>query len=149
MPIMRSFLQKTQILISRYVQIMLVLLAFALMVVSSYLFVSDIERRNLREKVKDAISYTEANIKADMLEPETILAGISETIRTMILRGDDIQMVREYILHINNYVQSNEENRLRGVIGFFGFFEAYGGKFITGVTDWIPPDGYVVQDRPW
>jgi len=149
MPIMRFFLQKVRIIISRYVQIALVLLAFTLMVVSSYLFVSDIEHRNLREKVKEAISYTEANIKADMLEPETLLAGISETIRTLILRNDDIQMVRDYMLHINNYVQSNEENRLRGVIGFFGFFEVYGGRFITGATDWIPPDGYVVQDRPW
>jgi len=149
MPIMRSFLQKTQIIISRYVQIVLVLLAFALMVISSYLFVSDIERDNLREKVKDAISYTEANIKADMLEPETLLSGISETIRTMILRGDDIQAVQDYILHINNFVQNNEENRLRGVIGFFGFFEVYGERFITGATDWIPPEGYAVQDRPW
>jgi signal transduction histidine kinase/DNA-binding response OmpR family regulator/PAS domain-containing protein len=149
MPIIRSFIQKTQIIISRYAQIVLVLLAFALMVVSSYLFVSDIERRNLRGKVEETIAHTEANIKADLLEPETLLAGISETIRTMILRGDDIKTMQEYMLHINNYVRSDEENRLRGVIGFFGFFEAYGGRFITGATDWVPPEGYVVQDRPW
>jgi signal transduction histidine kinase/DNA-binding response OmpR family regulator len=149
MPTIRFFVQKTQTIISRYAQIVLVLLAFALMVVSSYLYVSDIERKNLRRKVEDAISYTEANIKADMLEPETILASLAETIRGMVLRGDDAEVVREYILRINNYVQSNEESRLRGVIGFFGFFEAYGGRFITGAAYWVPPDGYVLQDRPW
>jgi PAS domain-containing protein len=146
---MRSLVRKTQTIISRYAQVALVLLAFTLMVISSYLFVGDIERRNLRGKVREAISYTEANIKADMLEPETILAGIAETIRGMILRGDDIKAVQDYLQLINNYVRSNEENRLQGVIGFFGFFSAYDGRFITGIADWVPPEGYSIQDRPW
>jgi len=149
MPIMNSFVQKTQTIINRYAQVLLVLLAFALMVISSYFFVSNIEHRNLREKVRDAISYTEANIKSDMLEPETILAGISETIRTMIIRGDNLEAVYAYIQHINTYMQNNEEKRLLGVNGFYGFFDVYGGRFITGEMNWIPPDDYELQNRPW
>jgi len=149
MPIMRSFIRKTHIIISRYAQILLVLLAFVLMVFSSYLFVSNIEHQNLRKKVKDAISYTEANIKADMLEPETLLSGISETIRTMIMRGDDADEVYSYIQHINTYMQSNEERRLWGINGFYGYFDVYGGRFITGDANWIPPEGYELQNRLW
>jgi signal transduction histidine kinase/CheY-like chemotaxis protein/PAS domain-containing protein/HPt (histidine-containing phosphotransfer) domain-containing protein len=146
---MHSFAQKTQTIINRYAQILLVLLAFTLMVISSYFFVSNIEHRNLRDKIRDAISYTEANIKSDMLEPETALAGFSETIRTMILRGDDANAVHTYIQHINTYMQNNEEKRLLGVNGFYGFFDVYGGRFITGNMNWMPPNDYELQNRPW
>ena len=149
MPIMRPFIQKTQIIINSYAQVLLVLLAFALMVISSFLFVNNIEHENLRRKVRDAISYTEANIKSDMLEPETILAGISETIRTMIMRGDDAEAVHAYIQHINTYMQSNEERRLLGINGFYGYFDVYGGRFITGDANWIPPEDYDLQNRLW
>jgi len=149
MPTTRSFIQKARITISRYAQILLVLLAFALMVVSSYLFVSNIEHENLRKKIRDAISYTEANIKSDMLEPETALAGISETIRTMIMRGDDANAIYSYIRHINTYMQNNEERRLLGINGFYGYFDVYGGRFITGDANWTPSKNYDLQNRPW
>ena len=130
-------------------QILFVALAFGLMVIVSYIFVSDIERQHLRNDVKNAISFTEANIKADMLEPETILAGISETIRSMILIGSDSEMVDRYIQSINNYMQNNEEKRLSGVNGFYGFFDVYGGVFITGELKWNPPEGYNIENRPF
>jgi PAS domain S-box-containing protein len=144
-----SINQETRKRITQYLQILFVVIAFTLMVIASYWFTSDIERKHLQKSVKDAILYTEANIKADLLEPETILAGISETIQSMILRGTDSEMMWEYIRHINDYMQSNVEKRLLGVNGFYGFFDAYGGRFITGEMDWIPPDDYILQDRPW
>jgi PAS domain S-box-containing protein len=126
-----------------------VFFAFALMAATSFFFISKIEHGNLRKRVKESISLTEANIKAELLEPETILAGIAETVRAMILRDDDEETVLEYIKQINSYMQSNEKNRLMGINGFYGFFDAYGGIFITGEKTWIPPQGYLTQDRPW
>jgi signal transduction histidine kinase/DNA-binding response OmpR family regulator len=130
-------------------QVLFVALAFTLMVVASYLFVSDIERKHLQRNVQDAILNTEANIIADLKEPETILAGLSETIRGMILQGYKAKVLQDYILYINRYIQSNETNRLLGVIGFYGYFEVFGRRFITGDEDWVPPEGYVLQERPW
>jgi len=130
-------------------QILFVVLAFGLMVIVSYWFVSDIERKHLQNDVKNAISSTEANIKADMLEPETILAGISETIRNMILIGTNSEMMNRYIQSINKYMQNNEEKRLAGVNGFYGFFDVYGGIFLTGDVNWKPPDDYDMQNRPF
>jgi signal transduction histidine kinase/DNA-binding response OmpR family regulator len=130
-------------------QILFVAIAFILMVIASYWFTSDIERKHLQRDIKNAISYTEANIKADLLEPETILAGISQTIREMILQGNDAEMVRLYIYNINNYMQDNQNKRLFGINGFYGFFEAFGGSFIIGDLSWNPPPDYVLEDRPW
>jgi len=146
---MRSLNQKIRKRLIRYMQILFVIIAFTMMVIASYVFVSDIERKHLQRNVKDAISYTEANIKADMLEPETALASVAETIRGMILRGDNAEMVLEYINLINNYMQSNEERRLMGINGFYGFFDVFGGRFITGEKNWIPPQDYILHDRPW
>jgi signal transduction histidine kinase/DNA-binding response OmpR family regulator len=130
-------------------QILFVALAFGLMVFASYLFVSDIERKHLQRDVKNAISYTEANIKADMLEPEAILASFAETIRGMIIRGDDEETVRGYIQYINDYVQVEKGNRFLVVIAFYGFFDAFGGKYFTDIEDWTPPKDFILQDRPW
>jgi len=141
--------QKTRKMITRYMQIIFVALAFALMVFASYMFVSDIERNHLKRSVKEAILYTEASIKADLKEPETILAGFSETIRGMIMRGDSSGTVREYIQYINKYMQNNEKNRLLGIMGFYGYFNVFGNIYFTEGKDWIPPEGYILEDRPW
>jgi len=146
---MDEFIHKTLKRVTQYMQILFVVLAFGLMVIASYLFVSNIEREHLQGDVKNAISNTEANIKADMLEPETILAGISETIRSMILIGINAETVNRYIQNINYYMQNNEEKRLLGVHGFYGFFEVFGGVFLSGDVNWKPPDDYDMQNRPF
>jgi len=133
----------------RYAQILFVALAFSLMVIASYWFVSDIERRHLQRDVREAILYTEANINADLLEPETILASFAETIRGMILRGDSENAVANYIIYINQYMHNNEDHRLMGVIGFYGYFEIFDGRFLTRNGYWNPPEGYVLEKRPW
>jgi PAS domain S-box-containing protein len=145
----QSINQKTRKIISRYVQVIFVAFVFALMVAASYLFVSDIERKHLQRDVKEAILYTEASINTVMLEPETTLGSFAEIIRGMILRGDKIEDIQECILFMNNYVQNNDGNRLMGVIGFYGIFDVYDGKFLAGEADWIPPEDYVPQSRPW
>jgi PAS domain S-box-containing protein len=149
MQAMKPLEQKTRKMITRYMQIVFVALAFALMVFASYMFVSDIERNHLQSSVREAILYTEANIKADLKEPETILAGFSETVRVMIMRGDSSRTLREYIQYINNYMQNNEKNRLLGIMGFYGYFNVFGNTYFTEGRDWIPPKGYVLEDRPW
>jgi len=146
---MDGFRQKARKRVTRYMQILFVALAFGLMVIASYWFVSNMERENLRGDVKNAILNTEANIKSYMKEPETLLGGVAETIRDIILLGDNADRVQRYIIFMNNYVKDNVEKRLFGVIGFYGVFDVYGGKFITGESSWSPPESFVPQNLPW
>jgi len=149
MPAKLSLELKMQKTITRYLQILFVVLAFALMVFASYLFVSDIERRHLQRYVKDAIQYTEANIIADLKEPETFLAGFAETILGMITRGDSDETVREYIDYINSYMMDNEKNRLLGIMGFYGYFDVFGKGYFSKENGWTLPGHYVMEERPW
>jgi len=146
---MSSFFMKLRKL-RFHAQVAAIFLAFGLMVITTYFFVSRIENENLRKRLKESISYTEANIKTAMLEPETILASIAQTIRGMImLWGDDIKTIQEYVQYINSYVQSNEDNRLSGVIGFFGIFDVFGKVFTAGNDGYFTAVGYKPEDFPW
>jgi PAS domain S-box-containing protein len=145
---MHDFLRLAKAVVKRYAQVLLVLLAFALMVFSSSYFVRDTEVNHLRKNAKDAILNTELNIKSDLMEPETLLGGISETIRLMISSGESSETINNYIKYINNYVESGGGERLLGVTGLYGFFDVYGGIFLLGL-DWDPGVNYNPASRPW
>jgi len=133
----------------KYAQVLFVALAFAAMVITTYFFVSDIERKHLRKNAEDAISYAELSIKSDLLEPETILSGVSETIRTMILHGSSAADVHEYLQYINDYLSSGNDKLMVGAIGFFGIFDVFDGAFQSGTRSWKQPEGYDPASRPW
>jgi signal transduction histidine kinase/CheY-like chemotaxis protein/HPt (histidine-containing phosphotransfer) domain-containing protein len=107
------------------------------------------ERVNLQNKARDTISDTEANIKAELKEPETLLAGVSETLLGMINAGFNVDKVQEYIQHINGYVQVESDKRMFGVIGFFAVFDIFDGKFITGIKAWQPPENFDPKSQLW
>ena len=146
---MNFLLRKAKELFARYAQTLLVLLAFALMVLSSYFFVSRTENNHLKRSAENAILFTEANIKSDMQELETLLDVASQTITQMIIDGEDSESVNRYILFINDYVESVKGKRLHGATGIFGVFDVFGGMMLIGYESWIPPDNYSQTVRPW
>ncbi|MDR0497765.1 MAG: PAS domain-containing protein, partial [Treponema sp.] len=138
---------KTWMTHSVYSRVLVVFLAFAIMIIFSYLFVSSFEYKNMVKNAENALSHTESEIAANLFEHEAFLTGFSETVRLMILQGDSVEKVTEYIQHITNYLLYTEDI-LSGFHGANGFFEIFGNKFISG-QKWTPPDAYVVQSRPW
>ena len=146
---MRSIARITREILTRYAQVLLVIIAFALMVISSYSFVSERERNHLRRNAQEAISYTEITIKSEMLELETLLGVVSETLSDIIKRGEDSDSVNRYILFINNYVEGGRDKRLYGATGVFGVFDIFDGAMLIGYERWVPPDDYYQTGRPW
>jgi signal transduction histidine kinase/CheY-like chemotaxis protein len=142
---------KTRVTHSSYVQVLVVAVAFALMVIISSYFMGKIVHQHLEENAEAALGFAQARIKSDLLEPESILAGFSEVVRGMIMQGKGADEVQYYLGFLNNYMQSNDEFRLAGVIGFYGIFDAFNGKFLLGSAeiDWELPEGYVPQTTSW
>jgi signal transduction histidine kinase/CheY-like chemotaxis protein len=143
---MRSITGKIWAVIAR-MQIVVVFPAFALMIIISYYYMSSIERMHMVKETEEVLAFTEANIASDLQEPETLLGGIAETIRGMILQGGSFDAVLEYIKNITGYITS-DEHLVSYATGVYGFFDVFDGRFAAGI-DWTPGDDYVPADRPW
>ena len=130
-------------------QVLLVFAVFAVMVITSYFFMSQIERKHLIRNANNAISNAQTHIEAELLESETTLGVIAETIRNMILAGFNSDSVHEYIKHTNTYMWSGFDDLLIGVIGCYGIFDVFDGKLLLGSDDWTLPEDYNPIHRPW
>jgi signal transduction histidine kinase/FixJ family two-component response regulator len=130
-----------------YAQTLVVALSFVLMVVLSYRFMSDIEHEHMLRDASYAISNTQARIKADLLEPETFLGGMSETLRLMIMRGDSYDILTRYITKINEYMDANSHT-MSFATAAYGYFEVFEGRLFVS-NGWTPPEDFAVEERPW
>jgi len=139
--------EKTKGTNSVYIQMFIIVIAFVIMGISSFLFASRIEHRHLIKDAGNALSFTETEIIGNLLEPETFLIGYTETIRSMILKGEDEKALTTYILSITNFLV-RDRDRMSGLNTTHGYFYKYGGKYISG-RNWIPPKDFVVEERPW
>jgi len=142
------FFQKAkEILRPILAQMLFVFMAFAILVITSYLFVSGIERGHLEKEMEYAITNTQANIMAALQEPEVTLSDITQTIRIMILEGGSYESVAHYIDNITEYMLDNERLKIY-ITGIYGVFDIFGGTFHSG-TDMALPDDFVPEDQPW
>jgi len=133
--------------LTTHVHVMSVFLAFALMVFFSYNFMAGIERRHLINKVNNAIETTQEKINSQLLESETILNVVSETVRSMILNGSSFNQVEEFIMNTTSFILEDERLMLY-TTGVYAFFDIFNDKFCDGIG-WIPSDDYDPKNRPW
>jgi len=130
-----------------YTIVLVVILAFALMVVLSSAFMTNIVSRQLENNALAALDYLETNITVDLREPRTLLGGASETVRKMILHGASEKEVHTYLNEITAFLLSDEE-QLADFDGLFGYFNVFGGALLDG-QDRAPPENYNPLERPW
>ena len=133
---------------SIYIQILIVVLAFTLLVFLSSSFMSGIENKHMLNSIEAAFNDTEININADLKELETLLFYVSETIRLMIIRGYGFDIISTYMNDITLVTMSGDERLKEYATGIYGIFDVFDGKFHDG-TGWQPPQDYVPEDRPW
>jgi len=136
-----------------YIQIAAVITAFTLLVVLSSSLMGNIVKNNMRDSIEAAFHDTTQNINADLLELETLLVYISETVRLMILKGFDFDTVTNYITEITEYSMLADERLKVYATGIYADFDIFGttpkgGRFFDG-TGWQPPDDFIPKERPW
>jgi len=133
-------------------QLVLVWGAFIVMVAISCFFVGNIAHDNLQEKKQSALILTAARIATDLLEVETTLQSVAQTIRNMIVSGSSAADVLQYMTNMTEYLLSND-SRASGFEGVYGVFDAFDGPFDGGAyldgTGWVPTEGYDPRQRPW
>ncbi len=129
-------------------QIIYVLVAFTVMIVICYFYVGDMERTRLAQSARDAIADTEENLTAGMRERETALDAVAESARVMVLRGESFETMQDYFTQLTAYAQNEGAEILPSVTGYYGAFEAFDYKLLSG-SGWNPPNNYDAAQRPW
>ena len=143
---MRSFFDKYRILNSLSAQISIVIIAVVFIGSSSFFFFSNIEKKHLTAEVERSLNDTENEILLTLKEPETFLAGYSEILRNMILRGYDYNTITAFISSINDFLSKNLKHE--GIVGIHGFFNSLGDKY-TACGNMTPPKNFNPKETEW
>jgi len=119
-----------------YIQILFTVLAFTAMVILSYFFMHDIIHANLVRNTESVFSFAQSQLEADLSEPRMMLSGYSQTIRSMLLRGDSFDAVKGYIKDISIYFHSGGFH-LMGSVLLLGVFYSFSDETVLLVSDEI------------
>jgi len=131
-----------------YIQILFTALVFVAMVSLSYLFLRDTVHKNLVRNAESVFTFVKSQVNADLLEPRMMVSGFSQTIRSMLLRGDSAEDINNYILDIVDYLHSGN-SRILSSIAIFGYFEAFGKESVFITSDGYMPPEYNPHERIW
>ena len=144
---MPSSPEKNRTLYSIYAQMFIIVIAFAIMGISSFFFASNIERKHLVTDAENALAFAQTEMISNLLEPESFLGGYSETIRNMLLRGENEESISAYMASITDYFLKDRE-RMLGFSNSHGYFFVWGGKYIYG-REGAPPADFSPQSQLW
>jgi len=132
-----------------YVQLLFTCFAFLLMVVFSCIFTGKIVRANLVRNTEGILDYVEAQINSDLAETRAVLGGYAQTVRSMVLNGENAEKMRVYTNEIFLFLRSKETGRMH-VNGLYGYIEKLpGGPVFLSGNEIIIPGDFSPVERPW
>ena len=127
---MRSFFEKSRFFNSLSAQIFIVI--SLIVIIDFFIFFSfcAIEYKHLSDEVETSLTFTENEILSTIKEPEVLLISYSETLKKMILRGEDADTISSYLASISVLLTKNLSQD--GFVGIHGFFPSLDDMYITG-----------------
>ena len=132
-----------------YVQLLFTVFAFFFMVVLSCIFAGKVVRINLARNVGNMLDSMESQINSELLESRTILDDFAQSVRSLILHGDNAAQLAAYNADITAYLFS-KNNATFSSNGPFGYIEiSPDGPFFLNGIGWQPPDSWHPTERPW
>ena len=132
-----------------YVQLLFTVFAFLFMVVLSCIFVGKVVRINLARNVGNMLDSMETQINSELLESRTIQDDFAQSIRSLILHGENAAQLSAYNADISAYLLS-KSNATFSPNGPFGYIETSPeGPFFFNGIGWLPPASWDPTERPW
>jgi signal transduction histidine kinase/CheY-like chemotaxis protein/HPt (histidine-containing phosphotransfer) domain-containing protein len=131
---------------SLYLQLLFVTLAFALMVVSTGIFVNNMLVNYLERESENILTQTQIRIENELQEAETLAIFIVRDVRAIIMDGGSADDVLEYFDDI--YAELLKKEGGFKFDGIRGFFEAFGNVYLSA-PKWTLPDNFNATERPW
>ena len=127
-----------------YLQLLFVFAAFALMAVTSYLFIGRILQNRLLTGANELLFSAEANVRAGLSEAETTLLNSYYIVQGMIERNAGREEILDYLTVTTEWMRKREQ----GLMGYNGIYGYINGEFFDSIG--INPNAdYIPQTRPW
>jgi len=140
-----------EILLKRpiYIQALFTFFAFLLMVVLSFYFTNKIVSNNLVRDVNSASEYAKSQITSELYESRTILDYYAQSLKTLILRGNDRAKLTSYNKNITGNLRL-KENLSLCPNGPYSYIEKHAeGPFLLNGTGRQTPKGISIENQPW
>ncbi|MCL2070489.1 MAG: adenylate/guanylate cyclase domain-containing protein [Treponema sp.] len=120
-----------------------VVFSFVIIVCIAWIAASFTLRQHLSHGAREMLHNTELTIQSNLREPETVTRNVAFSIRELVRNGADKNDILDYLILSTEHMETDET-----VYGFYGLYGHLFGEFLDG-SEWVPPDGYVAQERPW
>jgi len=134
-----------KMLISRYYhQILLVFAAFLVMVLVSYVYVSNIVSRQMQIIGDSSMDSIQTTVSANLKNTELFFNNITHNLQGMLSDGRTNQEILSYLQELNTYFNT-EGSPLPDFTTIYGYIR---GEWLDG-AGWVPPPDYVLEARPW
>ncbi|GBU27633.1 histidine kinase [Treponema sp. R8-4-B8] len=134
---------------SLHMQIMFTIFSYFLMVVLSYFFSKNVIDKYLKQNTENIFVSLQSQIMGDLMEPQITLENFSHEVRDMIIKGDNVDKIKEYYNDISNYLSLDKQSYLN-FNGFMGYFETLpGGPVFIESLQWNRPVDFDVKERQW
>ncbi|MCL2196019.1 MAG: ATP-binding protein [Treponema sp.] len=135
---------------SIYAQLAFTSVIFIPIILLSYLFTRNLVYEYIVNRTDNIVNFERMKIEADLTEPSTALGIFSESVRNMMINGDEYARLARFFDVQSEYLKNKSENGFFGYNGFYGYFESIKNNppFICG-TQWHVPAGYNISERPW
>ncbi|MDR2796839.1 MAG: response regulator [Treponema sp.] len=130
-----------------YQQLLFVILAFAIMVVVSYLYASSIVRAQLFSNGEAAIESAQIRIQAELNQAGVFLKSTGFFVERMIQEEKTKDAIEQTLKQLTQWNRNNTQGTpvIKGFGAIYGLIQ---GSFLLG-NDWTPPDAYDPVTRPW
>ena len=134
-----------KMLISRYYhQVLLVFAAFLIMVLVSYLYVSNIVSRQMQIIGDSGMDSIQTTVAASLKNTELFFTNTAYTLQEKLDEGSNNQEILSYLQGLNAHFKA-KESPLPGFMKIYGHIR---GEWLDG-SGWTPPPDYVPESRPW
>ncbi|MDR0652195.1 MAG: response regulator, partial [Synergistaceae bacterium] len=134
----------TRVIKEIYLQIFFTFIAFFMMVVVSYFFVSGIVRGQLDRGVEDNLRVTEANIKNGLSKAELMLNTLVYAVQNMLNAGETTDAIQKYLSESTSRMKQIDDDMI-GIVGAKAFIR---GEFIDGLAS-DSGENFRPEVMPW
>jgi len=135
---------------SIYAQLIFASLIFIPIILLSYMFTRNLVYEYIVNRTDNIVNFERMKIESDLSEPSALLGVFSETVRDMMINGDDYGRLKHFFNIQSAYIKNKTENGFFRYKGFYGYFEtAINEPRLVCGAEYNAPPGYKPEERPW